>query len=100
MSAPQYTRLDLDLATARTASPIVERGKAVTSVCVLALPAGVSASLAFGDNKPFLPLLTQGQSFNGICPPADEGLYFTNPLSAGIVTLYIGFGDAFSVVGA
>ena len=92
MSAPDYVILNLDLATARTKAPIVEVGRPYGSVCVIALPAGVAASLAFGTNRQDVPLLTQGQSFEDICPLADEGLFFTNPAAAGILTLYVAFG--------
>jgi len=99
MSAPQYTVLTLDLAVARTATPIVEVGRPISSVCVLALPAGIAAALGFGTNKPFVPLLTQGQSFEDICPLLDEGLFMTNPVAAGFLILYIGFESGFNVVG-
>lgn len=91
MSAPDYEILNLDLATARTSAPVVEVGRAYSSVCVLALPAGVAVSLAFGFSKPAIPLLTQGQSFEDICPLADEGLFVSNPAAAGILSLFVSY---------
>ncbi len=92
MSAPDYAVINLDLATARTKLPIVEVGRPYGSVCILALPAGVAVSLAFGQNRQDVPLLTQGQSFEDICPLADEGLFITNALAAGILSIYVAFG--------
>lgn len=91
MSAPEYAVITLDLATARTSERIVEVGKPVDSIAVLALPVGVAVAVAFGENKPFVPLLTQGQSFD-ICPYATEGIFLSNALAAGFVSLLVSFG--------
>lgn len=94
MASPAYAIINLDLAA--PAGPydrrrIVDVGVPIDSVAVLGLPVGVSASLAVGENRPLIPLLTQGMSIEEICPRNDEGLYFTAPVAAGIVTLFVSF---------
>lgn len=91
MSSPSYEVLNIDLATARLHAEVVAVGRAYSSVCVLALPAGVAVALSFGTNRPDIPLLTQGQSFEDICPLADEGLFVTNPVAAGILSLFVSY---------
>jgi len=90
MSAPSYQVLRLDLATARTSERIIEVGRPIDGVTVQAIPVGVLCQVAFGTNKD-LVTLQPSQSFE-LCPILDEGLFLTNPLSAGILELIISFG--------
>lgn len=96
MSAPDYAVLTIDLAILRTNARIVDVGRPVDAVAVLELPVGVAASLAFGDNRPFIPLATKGQSFE-LCPVASEGIFLSNPASAGSLSLLVSFGGLVAV---
>jgi hypothetical protein len=98
VAAPNYSVRSFDLATARDNTPIIEQGTLINAITVQSVPAGASASLHFGANRDSVPILT-GDSWdvsaegpNG-CPTAlDEGLFMTNPVGAGLVTLVISFG--------
>lgn len=99
MSSVNYAVVRLDLATVRSdpGEAIVGVGVAYDAVTVLQLPAGAVISLAFGDNKPQVPLLTQGQTFafmDACNRPyvVTETLRAVNPVGAGVVVLLVSFG--------
>lgn len=101
MSAVNYQVIPIDLATARSApgEALLGQGVAYDSVTVLDLPVGASCTLAFGDNRPPIPLLVRGQCFSffdscGRPYSVDEALRFANPAGAGVVTLLVSIGGA------
>lgn len=99
MSSPAYAIISIDLAAARDNERIVDRGVPVDNIAVIGLPVGVSCSVAIGENRPHIPLLTQGMAIEDICPYNTEGVFFTNALAAGIVTLFVSFGSGTKVGG-
>lgn len=100
MASINYRVVSLDLATLRSSpgAAILEVGTRYNAVTVMALPAGASASLAFGDNKDPIPLTAAGQSFAflddcGRPYSVDEALRLTNPAGAGTLTLLVSTGS-------
>ena len=104
MSAINYTVLSLDLATARSApgEAVLPPGVLYDSVTVLQLPAGASVDIAFGENKPGIPLLAQGQcfAFRDACNnpySVSEALRIANVAGAGILKLLVSLATPGSV---
>jgi hypothetical protein len=99
VAAPDYQVLQLDLANARTAAPIIDVGTKYNAVVVQALPGGAGVSLHFGANKQAVPIAA-GDSWEvhavdgqGCVRAADEGLFMTNPIGAGTVVLVVSGGE-------
>ena len=99
MAAIQYQILTVDLATVRSApgEALLGVGVSYDAVTVLALPAGATCFLAFGDNKAPIPLGVVGQTFAfyDACDrpySVDEALRFTNPAGAGSVVILVSIG--------
>lgn len=92
MPHPPYEVKNLSLVTARTSFPIVALGPQVEGVTVLGIPVGVLAYIRMGSAGDDIPLLTQGQEFK-MCPPNSDGVFLTNPASAGTLSLLVSYGE-------
>lgn len=99
MARPDYQIVTIDLATGpKTKLPILGKGQAYNSVAVRAFPAGSTVSLSFYDNGPEVPLvagdsfITTGLDSNGCPVAADEGLFVTFAVGAGLVVLLVSIG--------
>lgn len=92
MPHPAYEVKNLNLATARNQLAIVAQGPEVTTVTILGIPAGVAAFVRMGSAGDDIPLLTQGQEITMQCPSNTDGVFITNPASAGTLSLLIGYG--------
>lgn len=98
MSTPDYRPVSLDMAVARTQTPVVEVGTKINHVAIISVPAGSNALLHIG-NKEGIPIVA-GDSWDiwadgpDNCPVAhDEGLFVTNPSGSGSLQLVISFGN-------
>jgi hypothetical protein len=98
MASVNYQRLDIDLSIARP-NLVAVTGQGVTydGLTIIQLPVGAAVSLAFGVNRPEIPLLAQGQSFAfiDVCGnpfQSDEGLLVTNPAGAGVLIILLSVG--------
>ena len=94
-----YQVLDFDLSVARDKQEIPRtRANAVATVNVLRLPVGAIASIHFSNGGNAIPLLNQGMEFEP-CPPERDGVYFTNPVGGGTVTLLISYDPGALIAG-
>lgn len=99
--SPSYNVLTLDLATVRTAERVIPVGELYTGVYIKALPLGVSASIALGANRPFIPVL-EGETYElqdacGNPRACTEGLFVNNPAGAGSLVLIVTYSGGVGV---
>ena len=99
MARPDYQIITIDLSTGpKTKQQILGKGQAYNSVAVRAFPAGSTVSLSFYDNGSEVPLvagdsfITTGLDSNGCPMSADEGLFVSFALGAGLVILLVSMG--------
>lgn len=83
-----YVVEQLDLSTPRSQAAITSTlGARVESVYVVSLPAPAQLSFGAGGN---LIDLEQGKSYEA-CPAETDGIFVTNTLAAGLLSLLISF---------
>jgi hypothetical protein len=92
MAAGGYDVIDFDLSVLRNKEPIgTTRGNPVATVVVIRLPAGADVSVTFAQGQAW-PLLNQGMQFK-LCPAVRDGVFLSNPVGGGILTLGVSYGD-------
>lgn len=97
MASPAYDVKNFDLSVARIDERIVDVGVPVDSIAVLGLPIGSTCTIRIGQNRPPIPLLTQGMSIEGVCPNNNEGVFLTNGLASGLLVLFVSFGSGTTI---
>lgn len=89
-TAIKFLRRDVDLTNAQTNAPLIPPANAITSFWVAAMPAGLTASLKFG-NKQDIPL-ANGLNITWDCEEENEGVFLTTTPALPGQTLTIIFG--------
>jgi hypothetical protein len=94
----RYLRRDVDLTSALSDSEVIPAANPVQSVWVAALPAGITASLTFGNKQPFP--ISDGLNIEfGDCQEENQGIKITTtPAAPGqVCTLIFGVGGGIGV---
>lgn len=92
-----YRVLNFDLTVARDREVIpVSRNNSVTEVQVLSLPNGAAVQVHIGEGRDGIPLSPTVVAYD-ICPGEPTGIFLTNVVQGGTLTLRLDFGDTATV---
>jgi hypothetical protein len=88
-----YRVLNFDLTQLRDREVIaITRNNKVNAVQILSIPNGAAVQLHIGDGKDGIPLSATVVEYD-ICPGESTGIFLTNAVQGGTLTLRVDMGD-------